>query len=81
LDNIRFTETLFPTINQQKFVEFPSKELRDVLSKKGEIFELSGFESSEEGRNRLNFILSNGKRSEMKSEFPMKDFMLPKNSN
>jgi hypothetical protein len=53
-----------------------------VLSKKGEIFELSGFECRAEGKDsRLNFILSNGKRSEMKSKFLLKDFMLPKNSN
>ena len=49
-----------------------------MLLKIEEKFELSGFECSHEGKgDRLNFILSNGKRSEMKSEFPMKDFMFP----
>lgn len=81
LKNIRFTQLLFPTNSQKLFVEFPSKELRDVLLKQGEDFRLSGVEAHNEGRgNRFNFILSNGRRSEMKahSAYLMKDYMFPK---
>ena len=53
LNQIRFTEKVAPTDNQNKVIEMPNLSMRDELVKQGtEDFWLAGFENDADGKGK-----------------------------
>ena len=79
LNRIRFTEKVCATNNANPAIEFPSKILREEYLNNGtEDLWLAGFENDGNGKGngRLNFILSDGKRTHQKSDADMTEHMM-----